>query len=42
MNANHEEMCKVKDRQDDVYEKIIEVVRKMVKGQGGATLNRSL
>ncbi|MCJ1349722.1 hypothetical protein MMC31_007963, partial [Peltigera leucophlebia] len=33
VNANHEEMCKFMERQDDVYEKIFKRVRRMIKEQ---------
>ncbi len=33
VNANHEEMCKFGERQDDVYEKVFKRVRRMIKEQ---------
>ena len=41
VNANHEEMCKFMERQDDAYEKIFKRVHRMIKEQDGVPLNRS-
>lgn len=35
VNANHEEMCRFEERQDDVYEKIFKRVHKMMIEQDG-------
>ncbi|KAH0552892.1 hypothetical protein GP486_006908, partial [Trichoglossum hirsutum] len=42
VDADHEEMCKVIDREDDVYEKIFKRIRRMIKKQGSTHLNDSL
>ena len=41
VNANHEEMCKFMERQDDAYEKIFKRIRRMIKEQDGVSLSRS-
>lgn len=40
VNANHEEMCKFMERQDDVYEKVFKRVRRMMKEQDGGPRNK--
>lgn len=34
VEANHEEMCKFADRDDDVYEKLFKRIRRMLKPVG--------
>ena len=41
VDANHEEMCKFMDREDDVYEKLFKRVRRMMKIKDRAPLNSS-
>ena len=41
VDANHEEMCKFMDREDNVYEKLFKRVRRMIKDQSSAHLNSS-
>ena len=39
VDANHEEMCKFMEREDNVYETLFKRVRKMIKEQGSAHIN---
>ena len=41
VDANHEEMCKFMDREDDVYEKLFKRVRRMIEEHSRAHLNSS-
>jgi hypothetical protein len=41
VDADHEEICKFKDRDDDVYEKLFRRIRRMIKGQSSGGLNTS-
>lgn len=41
VNANHEQMCKFTDRQDDVYEKIFKRIGRMIKEKGSLPLDNS-
>ena len=34
MNANHEQMCKFTEREDDVYEKVFKRIGRMIKEKG--------
>jgi hypothetical protein len=41
VDANHEEMCKFMDREDNVYENLFKRVRRMIKKQASSHLNSS-
>ena len=41
VDANHEEMCKFTEREDNAYETLFKRVRRMIKEQGSANLNSS-
>ncbi|OCK79674.1 hypothetical protein K432DRAFT_354452 [Lepidopterella palustris CBS 459.81] len=41
VDADHEEMCKFIEREDDVYEKLFKRIRRMIKEQDGAHLDGS-
>ena len=41
VDANHEEMCKFMEREDDVYEKLFKRVRRMIKEQDSVPSNKS-
>ena len=40
VDANHEEMCKFMEREDDVYEKLFKRVRRMIKEQDSVPSNK--
>ena len=39
VDANHEQMCKFMEREDDVYEKLFKRIRRIIKEQGSIPLN---
>ena len=41
VDANHEEMCKFMDREDDTYEKLFKRVRRMIKNKNSIVPNGS-
>ena len=41
VNANHEQMCKFTEREDDVYEKIFKRIGRMIKEKGSLHLDTS-
>lgn len=41
MDANHEEICKFIEREDDVYEKVFKRIRRMIKGKTSIPSNSS-
>ena len=41
VDADHEEMCKFKEREDDAYEKVFVRIRRVMKNQDGVHMNRS-
>ena len=41
VDANHEEMCKFMEREDEVYEKLFKRVRRMIKEQDSILSNKS-
>ena len=41
VDANHEQMCKFMEREDDVYEKIFKRIGRMIKEKGSLPLDGS-
>ena len=41
VDADHEQICKFIEREDDVYEKLFKRIRRIIKEQDGIPLNSS-